>query len=148
MIDTYFTGDELLLTDTKYDMVFLDIEMPGRDGMCIAKELRAKKYTGHIIFLTSYTEFMPEAFKVKAFRFLDKPIKVENLQETLVEAEKEIYQDKKLIITDYGVERLVSISDILYIEVQKNKTFIYTMYEVLEANYTLKYWLRELGKKV
>ncbi len=147
LIDTYFTGDELLLTDTKYDMVFLDIEMPGRDGMCIAKELRAKKYSGHIIFLTSHTECMPEAFKVKAFRFLDKPINVEDLQETLVEAEKEIYQDKKLIITDCGVERLVSISDILYIEVQKNKTFIYTMYEVLEANYTLKYWIRELGAK-
>lgn len=147
LIDTYFTGDELLLTDARYDIVFLDIEMPGRDGMCIAKELRAKKYSGHIIFLTSHTEFMPEAFKVKAFRFLDKPIKVEDLEETLVEAEKEIYQDKKLIITDYGVERLINVSDILYIEVQKNKTLIYTIYEVLETNYTLKYWVRELGTK-
>lgn len=147
LIDTYFTGDELLLTDARYDIVFLDIEMPGRDGMCIAKELRAKKYSGHIIFLTSHTEFMPEAFKVKAFRFLDKPIKVEDLEETLVESEKEIYQDKKLIIADYGVERLINVSDILYIEVQKNKTLIHTIYEVLETNYTLKYWVRELGTK-
>lgn len=147
LIDTYFTGDELLLTDARYDIVFLDIEMPGRDGMCIAKELREKKYSGHIVFLTSHTEFMPQAFKVKAFRFLDKPIKVEDLEETLVQSEKEIYQDKKLIIMDYGVERLINVSDILYIEVQKNKTLIYTIYEVLETNYTLKYWVRELSTK-
>ncbi len=147
LIDTYFTGEELLLTNTRYDIMFLDIEMPGRDGMCIAKELRANKYSGHIIFLTSHTEFMPEAFKVKAFRFLNKPIKMEDLEETLVESEKEIYQDKKLIITDYGLERLINVSDILYIEVRKNKTLIHTIYDVLETNHTLKYWIQELGTK-
>lgn len=146
-IDTYSTGENLLLSDKEYDIVFLDIEMPGRDGMCIAKELRAKRYSGHIIFLTSHIEFMPEAFKVKAFRFLDKPIKLNDLEETLVESEKEIFLDKKLIVTDYGVERLINVSDILFIEVQKNKTLIHTHSESLETNYTLKYWVRELGTK-
>lgn len=147
VIHTYSTGEELLLADRGYDIVFLDIEMPGRDGMCIAKELRAKQYSGHIIFLTSHMEFMSEAFKVKAFRFLDKPIKADDLRETLMESEKEVFLDKKLIITDYGVEILINISDILYIEVQKNKTLIHTIHEVLETNYTLKYWIRELGTK-
>lgn len=145
MIDTYFTGEELLLANQGYDIVFLDIEMPGRDGMCIAKELRAKQYSGHIIFLTSHIEFMPEAFKVKAFRFLDKPINVDDLEETLVESEKEIFLDKKLIVTDCGVAVLVNISDILYVEARKNKTLIYLTNELLETNYTLKYWSQELG---
>lgn len=145
MIDTYFTGEELLLANQGYDIVFLDIEMPGRDGMCIAKELRAKQYSGHIIFLTSHIEFMPEAFKVKAFRFLDKPINVDDLEETLVESEKEIFLDKKLIVTDCGVAVLVNVSDILYVEARKNKTLIYLTNELLETNYTLKYWSQELG---
>lgn len=144
-IDTYHTGEEILLTDKVYDIVFLDIEMPGKDGMCIAKELRKKKYSGHIIFLTSHTEFMPEAFKVKAFRFLEKPIEMQELDETLVESEKEIFMDKKLIVTDNGSEILINISDILYIEAQKNRTIIYTLNEVLETNCTLKYWIQELG---
>lgn len=145
VIDTYSTGEELLLTDKGYDIVFLDIEMPGKDGMSVAKELREKKYCGHIIFLTSHTEFMPEAFKVKAFRFLEKPIKMEELDETLAESEKEIFMDKKLIVTDYGAEILINISDILYVEAQKNKTLIYTFDDELETNFTLKYWMQELG---
>lgn len=145
VIDTYPTGEELLFNNKEYDIVFLDIEMPGRDGMSVAKELREKNYCGHIIFMTSHTEFMPEAFKVKAFRFLQKPIKMEELMETLVESEKEIFGDKKLIVTDYGVDILLKLSDILYVEARKNKTMIYTLNDVLETNYTLKYWLRELG---
>lgn len=145
IIDIYHIGEEILMTDKVYDIVFLDIEMPGKNGICIAKELRAKKYSGHIIFLTSHTCFMPEAFKVKAFRFLEKPIKMEELVETLVESEKEIFMDKQIIVTDYGTEVLLNISDIIYVEVQKNKTMIYTLHEVLTTNYTLKYWIQTLG---
>ncbi len=144
-IDIYHRGEEILLTKKKYDIIFLDIEMPGKDGMTIAKELRAAKYMGHIIFLTSHTEFMPDAFKVKAFRFLEKPVQVEDLEETLAESEKEIFVEKKVILVDYGAEVLVNLSDILYIEAKKNKTVIYTLNEVLETNYTLKYWIKELG---
>lgn len=144
-IDIYHTGEEMLLTDIVYDIVFLDIEMPGRDGICIAKELRGKGYSGHIIFLTGHTEFMPDAFKVKAFRFLEKPIKIEELGETLAESEKEIFMDKQLIVTDYGSEILIALSDILYVEARKNKTLIYTSNDVLETNYTLKYWKQKLG---
>ena len=145
VIDTYSTGEGLLLERKKYDIVFLDIEMPGKDGMCVARELRERKYSGHIVFLTSHTEFMPEAFKVKAFRFLDKPVKIENLKETLEESQKEIFLDKKLIVTDYGTEILMSLSEILYVEARKNKTIIHTINDRLETNFTLKYWLQQLG---
>lgn len=147
IVDTYETGEQLFLADKKYDMVFLDIEMPGKDGMSVAKELRRKSYEGHIIFLTSHTEFMPDAFKVKAFRFLSKPVQTEDMKETLAEAEKEIFIDKKLIITDYGVEVLINISDILYIEAKKNKTVVYTARSEFETTYSLKYWVKELGTK-
>ena len=144
-VDIYNTGEELLLAKKNFDIVFLDIEMQGKDGMTVAKELRTTKFTGHIIFLTSHTEFMPDAFKVKAFRFLNKPVQMEKLKEAIVESEKEILTNKKIILIDYGVEVLVNISDILYIEAQKNKTTVFTPDEAIETNYTLKYWLQELG---
>ena len=92
-IDIYSIG-ESEIENIGYDIVFLDIEMPGRDGLSIAKELREKQYGGHIVFLTSHTEFMPEAFKVKAFRFLTKPIKPNDLLETLSECEREIFLEQ------------------------------------------------------
>lgn len=144
-ISAYDTGEELLLTNGAFDLIFLDIELPGKDGMRIARELRERKYAGLIIFLTSHMEFMQEAFKVRAFRFLNKPIQMEGLDETLTEAEKEIFADKRMILTDYGVKILISVSDILFIESRKNKTIIHTLHEVLETNETLKHWLQELG---
>lgn len=144
IIDTYSTGEKLLLAELNYDIVFLDIELPGKNGLKVAWELRNRKYNGHIIFLTSHTEFMQDAFKVKAFRFLEKPIKKSDLEETIMESEKEILMNKKMIITDYGAEILIHLSDILYIESNKNKTIIHTLNDKLETKYTLKYWLEEL----
>lgn len=145
LVDIYDNGSEILSVGKKYDMLFLDIEIPEKDGMCIAKELRGQGYQGHIIFLTSHTEFMPEAFKIKAFRFLEKPVDIEELKETISEAEKEIFENKQMIVTDNGEEILINISDILYIEAKKNKTILYTIDETIETNNTLKYWIKELG---
>jgi DNA-binding LytR/AlgR family response regulator len=144
-IEAFQTGEELLQASGEYDLIFLDIEMPGKDGMFIAKEMRNLGYAGHLIFLTSHTEFMPEAFKVKAFRFLSKPLKSEELKETLAEAEKEIFSEKKLIVTGFGNDILINISEIRYIKAQKNITIVYTGNEELETGYTLKYWMNELG---
>ena len=119
--------------------------MPGKDGMCIAKELRQRNYTGHIIFLTSHTDFMPEAFKVKAFRFLIKPIQQQKLQEALIESEREIKKEKRRIVVDYGKNVLIYDSDIVYIEAQRNRTLLHTEKEILETNETLKYWEQELS---
>lgn len=94
--------------------------------------------------MTIHTEFMAEAFKVKAFRFLNKPIKVSDLEETLRELEKEMFLDRKLIVIDYGSEILLNVADILYIEARKNKTIIYTLDNVFETNCTLKYWKQKL----
>lgn len=146
VIDIYNKGLGILSAGKKYDMIFLDIEMPERNGMSIAKELREHGYQGYIIFLTSHTEFMPDAFRVKAFRFLGKPIDVEELKETLSEAEKEIFDKRQMVITDYGAEILVNIPDILYVEAKKNKTAIYTIDERIETNHTLRHWIKELGE--
>jgi DNA-binding LytR/AlgR family response regulator len=143
-IDTFQNGEELLKTDKNYDLIFLDIEMPGKDGLSVAKELRSFDYAGHLIFLTSHTEVMPEAFKVKAFRFLSKPLKSEELMETLTEAEKEIDSEKKLLVTIFEKEVLINISEISYIQARRNKTIIYTKNEELETPYPLKYWQDKL----
>ena len=89
-ISEYISGEELLNSSMEFDMIFLDIEMTGINGINAAFTLRERGYDGMIIFLTSHTEFMPDAFKVKAFRFLDKPLDSEKFNEAFSEAKKEI----------------------------------------------------------
>lgn len=144
-IDIYNSGISLFEAEQQYDIVLLDIEMPDMDGMSIAKKMRANSNKVHIIFFTGHDVFMQEAFKVKAFRFLKKPVGERELYEALSDAEKEIFNDKRQIMTEYGTDMLVNVSDILYIESERNKTVVHTIGGEIKTNNRLKYWLDELG---
>lgn len=138
------SGNQLLVTEKDYDMVFLDIVTSDKNGMEVARELRKSNYKGYIIFLTNHTEFMPDAFEVKAFRFFDKTITTRQLFETILEIETEMSQNRKIIILDYGVEKVVKLEDILFVEAMNNKTILYTVSEKIETGKPLKYWKEEL----
>lgn len=146
-IDIFHSGCELLNSNVTYDLIFLDIEMPDINGMKTAESLRNGENEEHIIFLTSHTEFMPDAFKVKAFRFLNKPIETETFEEAVVEAEKEILNNEKIAITFQGNTKLVRLKEILCFEAFGDGTYIYTKKEVLESKKSLKYWMNEIGNE-
>mgnify|MGYP002508438436 CR=1 FL=1 len=55
-----------------YDIIFLDIDMPQLSGMDCAKEIRRLSSDNIIVFVTNYSEYMPNAFTVEAFDFIVK----------------------------------------------------------------------------
>lgn len=144
-IDIFTNGNELIQSSEHYDLVFLDIEMPELNGMQTAEQIRNNGRGEYIIFLTSHTEFMPEAFKVKAFRFLIKPIDREKFKEAVFQAEKEILSDDKISVIEKGRAFLVGIKDIVCVEAFGDGTFLHTRYEVIESSKPLKEWMDILG---
>ena len=58
----------------KFDIVFLDINMPGINGMELAKGIRKKDEHTIIMFLTSLKEYVFEGYQVEASGYLTKPI--------------------------------------------------------------------------
>lgn len=87
-VSIYNNGTDLLKNIDKEYILILDIEIPEINGMKIAKIIRQNRKDIEIIFLTSHSELMSEAFKVKAFRFLNKPIDKKKLIEALDGAEE------------------------------------------------------------
>ena len=144
-IDTYESGIKLLKKQAEYDLIFLDIEMPEMSGMEVASELRKTDFKGHLVFLTNHTEFMPEAFKVKAFRFLIKPINDDALKETIVEFEKEILNNKKLVINSTDGIKFLYLNDIICFETIKCHTYLYTKNGDIETRKSLHEWMETLG---
>ncbi len=63
--------------------VFIDINMPGMDGMTISNRLREKTIEIKIIFVTAYEQYAFEAFQVEAMDYLLKPISRERLERTI-----------------------------------------------------------------
>lgn len=133
----YSSGEALLAERKVFDMVFLDYQMPGMDGMAAARELRRRNLTCSIVFVTSYPEFVFEAFEVQPYRFLRKPITAEQT-ETLMTGF--IREQKKLApITVMADGELVTIpsKDILYLEGAGKYCIIRTVTETYNSSKTL-----------
>lgn len=79
------SGDKLLAQSAENipDILFLDIQMPGKDGMHTARELRRKNRDMILVFVTALPEYVYEAFDVNAFHYLVKPFNDEKLYEIL-----------------------------------------------------------------
>ena len=82
-IHEFSSGEDLLSSENDYDIISLDYKMSGINGLETARELRRKDVTSKIIFATNYMQFVYEAFEVRAFRFLRKPIKTEQLYKAI-----------------------------------------------------------------
>lgn len=147
-IDTYPIGEELLRQEGKqYDVIFLDIEMyGGANGIEIARALRQADYTGFIIFLTSHSEQVYEAFEVEAFRYLLKPIQQSILVKTMDIILKKMVENKKnKIVLTSGKEYIqLSSDDIIYIETEERKVKVHTFKE----NYKVDERINALEEKL
>ena len=148
-ISEYISGEELLSSLLEFDMIFSDIEMTGINGINAAFALREREYDGMIIFLTSHTEFMPDAFKVKAFRFLDKPLDIEKFNEAFSEAKKEIMNTEHILLSDRsGKTVYLKLTDIVYLEAYGDGTYIYGKTgKVYDTDKPLKYWKGQIGSE-
>lgn len=86
----YETGSQLLSEAEKLDIIFLDIEMPGLDGIETGRKIREKNMTCRIIMATCMVERMREAFFIEAFRFIVKPFDQAEVEEALQACIKKI----------------------------------------------------------
>ncbi len=122
MIREYKSALELLEDLCKsggFDILLLDICMPGITGTEAAREIRGRKDKTEIIFLTSSDEFAVDAFALKATHYLLKPISQDQFEEAMDRAMEQLSdgQVKKISIKlENGSVMMVDINDILYIE--------------------------------
>ncbi|MCB0806074.1 MAG: response regulator transcription factor [Bacteroidales bacterium] len=76
------TGLEIV-SKQRPDIVFLDIDMPGRNGFELVRELKTLQIFPAIIFVTAYDHFAIEAIRHSAFDFLIKPVDIDELQKAI-----------------------------------------------------------------
>ncbi len=106
-VDTYICAEDLLdgIKKTDYDILLLDIIMPGFTGMHAAREIRKYNEEIKIVFLTSSKEFAIESYSVGAYYYLLKPVLKEKLFSVLDKVVSEITskQESCVIYTHMGI---------------------------------------------
>lgn len=151
----YPSGQELLLSGRQPDILLLDIQMSGKNGMETARQLRRTNQKMILIFVTALDNFVFEAFDVGAFHYLLKPFDDEKFTQVLLNAGKQFEDRKKLeaagrakeapslMITTGGKHLTVHLEDIVYAEVFDRKIILHTMDSDIEYYGKMK----ELQKK-
>ena len=82
-IDTFHSGESLIMSSRLYDLIFLDIQMNGMDGIETAKKIRTWDRKVCVIYVSNYTEKMAASFTVHPFSFLPKPIRQSDIYKNL-----------------------------------------------------------------
>ena len=79
-----------LIESLKPDLLLLDIQMPGMDGMALARTLASREARPAIIFVTAFDRFAVAAFDVAAVDYLLKPVEEDRLERAILRIRKEI----------------------------------------------------------
>lgn len=138
-LSLFCSGEELLTSDKQSDILLLDIQMPGKNGMDTARELRRKNKDTIIIFVTALEDFVFQAFDVGAFHYLVKPFQEKKFVEVLMKAAAQSEENKKretakikkekpgLVITTKGRHITVDFADIVYAEIFNRKVILHLL---------------------
>ncbi len=141
-----FENGEALLSDPETkDIVFLDMEMPGLDGVCVGKALKRKDKDIIIFVVTSYLEYLDEAMRFRVFRYLSKPLDKQRLFLNLDDA-LELYNSfsSRIMIESADGFHAVSTSDIVSVESHGHDTIVHTLYQDIKSMQAMRHWIQTL----
>jgi DNA-binding LytR/AlgR family response regulator len=118
-----------ILRDTEVDVVFLDVAMPGLDGLELASVLSRFKEPPQVVFVTAHTEHAVEAFDLHAVDYLLKPVREARLREA-VRRVSEVGgappSEDTIPVELGGVTRFVQRSEVRYVEAQGDYARLHT----------------------
>ena len=143
-----FSDGESLLADTgDKDILFLDIEMPGMNGIHVGKELKKKNDKIIIFIVTSYSEYLDDAMRFHVFRYLSKPLAKQRFFRNMKDA-VDLYNTMTVKIpieTKHGVHTLPA-SPVMAVEALGRKVTVHTTLCDFESIHNIQYWLEILPK--
>lgn len=150
--DVYFSAEELLeyrrRHEETYHLYFFDIEMPGMNGLELAREIRRSDSQALFVFLTSYAEYVMDVFDMITFQYITKPITAEKLESVLSKAVAYLNMTKRDFVFQFRkCQFRISCDDILYIEKKGRQAVIHTISENYKTNMTNEEIWEQLDEK-
>ncbi|MBR3178254.1 MAG: response regulator transcription factor [Clostridia bacterium] len=126
-VSVFSSGEAFLSSvEDKFELILMDIEMPGLDGMETARKLREVDENACLLFVTRLANYAIQGYGVKALDFLVKPVTYENFCLKMDRAVTTIERNRKqeIIISTQEGSRRLCIQNILYVEIM-NHTLVY-----------------------
>ena len=122
----FLSGEELLSYDGQIDILFLDIQMKGMDGIETARKLRNSKFRGFLIFITVLKEMVFQSFEVQAYDYLVKPVEEKQFEKTMerLYASMQNAGEDSLLVQKGYEGRIIREEEIVFCEVIDRKIYL------------------------
>jgi two-component system LytT family response regulator/two-component system response regulator LytT len=150
-----------LIKEHQPDLVFLDVAMPGQDGLEVARRLLDRKTKGkvpHVIFATAYDQHAVKAFELNAMDYLLKPVEKPRLAQSLqrvrklmeastnaadtleellraLQSQSKSSQQSKLLLRSAGRLLMVDAADVVFAAIEEGRITLATREMEGESNY-------------
>lgn len=130
MVQAFESAEAFLFAyeeDKDIDILLLDIQMKGMNGIELAREIRKGNEMLQIIFITGFADFMAEGYDVSALHYLMKPVNEQKLTEVLDRAAARLKSSKRTILFKAGSCNMrIPADDIYYAEAFSHYVTLYT----------------------
>lgn len=151
VVEEFASGDDLLAHyHGSYDLLLLDVEMAGTDGLDTARAIRQRDSEVMIVFITNMAQYAIHGYEVNAMSYLVKPVGDVALTRDLDRcvARKRMMRDESSLVfsTADGVAK-VPLSHITYLESRSHKIIVHAVDGAYEFTGTLKSFLPQLEDK-
>ena len=124
----YDSADALLAEENVPDILLLDIQMPGTDGLTAARSLRQRGSDTLIIFMTTFIQYAIDGYDVHAYHDLQQPVDENRLLQVVNGAvtltEKKL--QNTVVVRGYDRQYRLAVRDILYAETERGHVCLHT----------------------
>lgn len=144
--------DVLQRSSVPIDLVLLDIQMPGSNGMTLAQTLKNMAKPPALVFVTAHSMYAASAFEIDAVDYLTKPVRLERLQQAIAKVRRVRALEgattssdtaPALIIRDRGRAERVPLHQIVYLKAEQK----YVTVRTASRTYILDSSLSELENR-
>lgn len=120
------------LKENPCDVVFLDINMPEATGLQLAEALQKLKFPPAVVFVTAYSEFALEAFKVSAVDYLVKPVETDRLSQAVARVREHValhakaQSAERIPVEKGGKKILINVDKIRFVMARDDYAYLQT----------------------
>lgn len=145
-ITIFHNGESLLQSHDKKDIVFLDVEMDGINGIYVGQELKKQNKHTIIFMVTSFSEYLDDAMKFHVFRYLFKPLDKQRFLRNLEDA-MQLYNTlyKTITVEAKDSNHVINTNEIIMVECTERKTVLHTHDRNIVTTNSMDYWEKTLS---
>ena len=141
-VERFLSAEQFLFRyeeDKNYDILLLDVEMGGMDGVTMARTVRQDNEAVQIVFITGYSDYIAEGYDVAALHYLMKPVSREKLFAVLDRTLEKCRKNARCLNLELSGEMIrIPVYEVRYLDVRQNYVTVHA-----RRDYTVKWTLAE-----